>query len=59
MNAFLSAGHDVYAYFNNDSGGHAPRNACVLITKEKSKTGIYCCPSTRKTEERSLGRRKS
>jgi uncharacterized protein YecE (DUF72 family) len=26
----LRRGYDVYAYFNNDSGGHAPRNALVL-----------------------------
>jgi uncharacterized protein YecE (DUF72 family) len=26
----LSAGTDVYAYFNNDVGGHAPRNALTL-----------------------------
>jgi uncharacterized protein YecE (DUF72 family) len=26
----LNAGADVYAYFNNDVGGHAPRNAVVL-----------------------------
>jgi uncharacterized protein YecE (DUF72 family) len=26
----LSAGTDVYAYFNNDSGGHAPRDAVRL-----------------------------
>jgi uncharacterized protein YecE (DUF72 family) len=36
MNAFLRAGHDVYAYFNNDSGGHAPRNAQVLIRELQS-----------------------
>ena len=36
MNAFLSADHEVYAYFNNDSGGHAPRNAQVLIRKFSS-----------------------
>ncbi len=36
MNAFLSSGRDVYAYFNNDSGGHAPRNAQVLIRKLQS-----------------------
>jgi uncharacterized protein YecE (DUF72 family) len=28
--AWLDAGHDVYAYFNNDLGGHAPRNARAL-----------------------------
>jgi uncharacterized protein YecE (DUF72 family) len=40
MNAFLSAGHDVYAYFNNDSGGHAPRNAQVLIRKLQSLPAV-------------------
>ena len=30
MNAFLERRRDVYWYFNNDSGGHAPRNAEVL-----------------------------
>jgi uncharacterized protein YecE (DUF72 family) len=28
--AQLAAGADVYAYFNNDVGGHAPRNALTL-----------------------------
>jgi uncharacterized protein YecE (DUF72 family) len=27
---WLAAGHDVYAYFNNDLGGHAPRDAADL-----------------------------
>jgi uncharacterized protein YecE (DUF72 family) len=27
---WLGEGHDVYAYFNNDVGGHAPRNAADL-----------------------------
>jgi uncharacterized protein YecE (DUF72 family) len=27
---WLDDGHDVYAYFNNDRGGHAPRNAADL-----------------------------
>jgi uncharacterized protein YecE (DUF72 family) len=40
MTAFLSAGHDVYAYFNNDSGGHAPRNAQVLIRKLQSLPAV-------------------
>jgi uncharacterized protein YecE (DUF72 family) len=31
MKAFLERRRDVYAYFNNDSGGHAPRNAEVLL----------------------------
>lgn len=31
MKAVLGMQRDVYAYFNNDSGGHAPRNAQVLL----------------------------
>ena len=31
MKIFLKRRRDVYAYFNNDSGGHAPRNAQVLL----------------------------
>src|SRR5713101_3679885 len=31
MKAFLERRRDVYAYFNNDSGGHAPRNAQLLL----------------------------
>jgi uncharacterized protein YecE (DUF72 family) len=31
MKAVLGMQGDVYAYFNNDSGGHAPRNAQVLL----------------------------
>jgi len=30
LNARLDDGCDVYAYFNNDVGGHAPRNALTL-----------------------------
>lgn len=30
LDAQRSAGADVYAYFNNDVGGHAPRNAVTL-----------------------------
>jgi uncharacterized protein YecE (DUF72 family) len=30
LNARLAAGHDVFAYFNNDTGGHAPRDAVRL-----------------------------
>ena len=31
MKTFLGMQRDVYAYFNNDSGGHAPRNAQILL----------------------------
>jgi uncharacterized protein YecE (DUF72 family) len=31
MNTFLGRRRDVYAYFNNDAGGHAPRNAQTLL----------------------------
>ena len=31
MKIFLKQRRDVYAYFNNDSGGHARRNAQVLL----------------------------
>ena len=31
MNSFLGRRHDVYAYFNNDAGGHAPRDAQALL----------------------------
>jgi uncharacterized protein YecE (DUF72 family) len=30
LNAQRDAGADVYAYFNNDVGGHAPRGAVTL-----------------------------
>jgi uncharacterized protein YecE (DUF72 family) len=30
MDAQLANGREVYAYFNNDVGGHAPRNALTL-----------------------------
>jgi uncharacterized protein YecE (DUF72 family) len=30
LNGQRAAGVDVYAYFNNDVGGHAPRNALTL-----------------------------
>jgi uncharacterized protein YecE (DUF72 family) len=32
LHAHLAAGADVYAYFNNDVGGHAPRDALTLRT---------------------------
>jgi uncharacterized protein YecE (DUF72 family) len=31
MNSFLARRRDVYAYFNNDAGGHAPRDAQALL----------------------------
>ena len=30
LNARRAEGRDVYAYFNNDVGGHAPRDAVTL-----------------------------
>ena len=33
MKLFLAEKHDVYAFFNNDSGGYAPKNARVLAGK--------------------------
>jgi uncharacterized protein YecE (DUF72 family) len=30
LNAEAESGTDVYAYFNNDVGGHAPRDAVTL-----------------------------
>jgi len=30
IRAHLADGHDVYAFFNNDIGGHAVRNAADL-----------------------------
>jgi uncharacterized protein YecE (DUF72 family) len=31
MKGFLGRRRDVYAYFNNDAGGHAPRDAQALL----------------------------
>ena len=40
MDAERARGTDVYAYFNNDVGGHAPRNALVLRGYlERARTG--------------------
>ena len=36
MKACLERRCDVYAYFNNDSGGHAPRNAQALLRNLES-----------------------
>ena len=33
MIAFLETRRDVYAYFNNDAGGHAPRDSKALLQK--------------------------
>jgi len=37
MKAQLRAHRDVYAYFNNDAGGHAPRDAQTLLKNLQSK----------------------
>jgi uncharacterized protein YecE (DUF72 family) len=37
MDAFLGKRRDVYAYFNNDAGGHAPRNALALLQELHSR----------------------
>jgi uncharacterized protein YecE (DUF72 family) len=41
LNEQLARGLDVYAYFNNDVGGHAPRNALTLrkLLGRKTETG--------------------
>jgi len=31
ITAMLAGRRDVYAFFNNDAGGHAPRDACSLL----------------------------
>lgn len=36
ISALLDKGHDVHAYFNNDSGGYAPRDAQALLQKLQS-----------------------
>ena len=38
ISAFLEKRRDVYAYFNNDSGGHAPRNAEGLLRHLESSS---------------------
>jgi uncharacterized protein YecE (DUF72 family) len=35
----VRAGKPVYAYFNNDSGGHAPRDAVRLRTALAARVG--------------------
>ena len=37
MNGFIRSRRDVYAYFNNDTGGHAPRDAQTLLSKLHSE----------------------
>ena len=41
----LARGCDVYAYFNNDVGGHAPRNALTLRNAVKGDSHHYSCQS--------------
>jgi uncharacterized protein YecE (DUF72 family) len=36
---WLGEGRDVYAYFNNDRGGHAPRNAADLLRFVEARGG--------------------
>lgn len=38
MKSFMRTRRDVYAYFNNDAGGHAPRNAQVLLQQLRSNS---------------------
>ena len=38
LNAQRRAGRDVYTYFNNDIGGHAPRDAVTLRELLESRT---------------------
>ena len=38
MKSLMRTRHDVYAYFNDDSGGHAPRNAQVLLEQLRSNS---------------------
>ena len=45
-------GKAVYAYFNNDIGAHAPRDACRLRTRLKSATLAVANSSTRPSESR-------
>lgn len=45
MRAFLNRRSDVYAYFNNDAGGHAPRDAQALsqllqFSRRRSRTRV-------------------
>ena len=40
VRAWLRRGHDVYAYFNNDAGGHAVRNAIQLRRYVGSRSRI-------------------
>ncbi len=40
MKRFLSQRRDVYAYFNNDAGGHAPRDAQALLQQLQFRGGV-------------------
>jgi hypothetical protein len=63
LGRFIAAGPIMAALAGAGAGAAAGGLTGALIgmgiPELESKTGIYCCPSTRKTEERSLGRRKS
>jgi uncharacterized protein YecE (DUF72 family) len=41
LNEHLEAGTDVFAYFNNDIGGHAPRDALTLRRMMGQKAGLH------------------
>jgi uncharacterized protein YecE (DUF72 family) len=49
---WLRAGRDVYAYFNNDVDGHAPRDAAILIEMVE---GGSARAAERKSKRRSAG----
>ena len=46
-----TSGADVYAYFNNDVGGHAPRNALVLRRYLERATDRVTCGGHRMTRD--------
>ena len=53
------AGADVYVYFNNDVGGHAPRNALTLRRLTRSATNVVAADGRTQDSAsgRSVGRR--
>lgn len=50
----LGQGRDVYVYFNNDMGGHAPRNAQTLIRMVNKKSKSRKKASTKKTAKKTM-----
>jgi uncharacterized protein YecE (DUF72 family) len=59
MAGVLAGGRDVYAYFNNDVGGHAPRNALTLRRLLDARPQRQGRAAARRSRRRRANRRRT